>query len=140
MFPFNNTWVRFEMTGEEVLHMIQNLDENHIYPTSGLIQTFYKVNEKFKVKSLLVYDGFEEKLLNPQKTYKICTNDFLADGGSEMGPVRKWYKELRNKKDFGVIRELIKNLLIKMKGKIRLDKFMDDSYPRITIEANGLDN
>ena len=140
MFPFNNTWVRFEMTGEEVFHMIQNLDENHIYPTSGLIQTFYKVNEKFKVKSLLVYDGFEEKLLNPQKTYKICTNDFLANGGSEMGPVRKWYKELRNKKDFGVIRELIKNFLTKMKGKIRLDKFVDDSYPRITIENNGLDN
>ena len=57
-----------------------------------------------------------------------------------MKNVRKWYKELRNKKDFGVIRELIKNFLTKMKGKIRLDKFMDDSYPRITIENNGLDN
>ena len=135
MFPFNNTWVRFEMTGEEVFHMIQNLDEaGIIYPSSGLIQTFYKVNTNFTVKSLLVYDGFGEKPLNPQKTYKICTNDFLAGGGSDMGEVRKWYKELRNKKDFGIIRDLIKNFLKNMKGKIKEDKFIDKNYPRITIE------
>ena len=134
MFPFNNTWVRFEMTGEEVFHMIQNLDEGGIYPSSGLIQTFYYDNSKYSVKSLLVYDGFEEKLLNPQKTYKICTTDYLADGGSGMGEVRKWYKELRNKKDFGIVRDLVKDFLKLMKGKIRKDKFFDVNHPKIIIE------
>ena len=134
MFPFNNTWVRFEMTGEEVFRMIQNLDEKEIYPTSGLIQTFYKINSTYKVKSLLVFDGFEEKPLIPQKTYKICTNDFLANGGSGMGEVRKWYKELRNKKDFGIVRELVRDFLKLMKGKIRKDKFIDEKYSRINFE------
>ena len=134
MFPFNNTWIRFEMTGEEVNHMLQNLDAEGIYPTSGLIQTFIIKNSNYIVKSLLVYDGFEEKLLNPKKTYKICTSDFLANGGSQMGEVRKWYKELRNKKDFGIIRECVKDYLKKMKGKIRKDKFIDNNFPRINFD------
>ena len=134
MFPFNNTWIRFEMTGEEVMHMIQDIDTENIYPSSGLIQTFLYRKERYTVKNLLVYDGFEERPLNPKKTYKICTNDYLAEGGSEMNKVKKWYKELRNKKDFGIIRELIKDFFSKMKGKIREDKFSDKKYPRITIE------
>ena len=134
MFPFNNTWIRFEMTGEEVFHMIQDLDEGGIYPSSGLIQTFSFKKAKYTLKSLLVYDGFEERPLIPQKTYKICTNDFLAEGGSEMSKVRKWYKELRNEKKIGIIRELIKDFFKKMKGKLRQDKFIDFNYPRINIE------
>ena len=69
-----------------------------------------------------------------KKTYKVCTNDFLADGGGRMGTVRKWYKELRNRKDFGIIRDLVKDFLKKMKGKIREDKFVDNNHPKIIIE------
>ena len=68
--------------------MIQNLDEKHIYPTSGLIQTFYKVNEKYKVKSLLVYDGFEEKLL---KMLRI-----ILPGYSENDPFMKNHQLCNN--------------------------------------------
>ena len=134
MFPFNNTWVRFEMTGEEVIHLIQDLNQYYIFPTSGLIQTFSLVKSNYYVKSLLVYDGFNERPLDLQKTYKICTNDFLADGGGRMKTVRTWYKELRNKKDFGIIRELVGNFAKKMKGKIRTDKFVDSNHPKIIIE------
>ena len=81
-----------------------------------------------------MFDGFEEKPLIPQKTYKICTNDFLANGGSGMGEVRKWYKELRSKKDFGIVRELVRDFLKLMKGKIRKDKFIDEKYSRINFE------
>lgn len=134
MFPFNNTWVRFEMTGEEIYHMFQDLDKSSIYPSSGMVQTFSYQKRKFSVKNLLIYDGFEEKPLNFKKTYKVCTNDFLANGGSAMGDVRKWYKELRNLKDFGNVRDLVKNYLIKMKGKIREDKFVDKNHPNLIIE------
>ena len=134
MLPFNNTWVRFEMTGEEVVHLIQDLNQYYIFPTSGLIQTFSLIKSNYYVKSLLVYDGFNERPLDLKKTYKICTNDFLADGGGRMGTVRKWYKELRNKKDFGIIRDLVKDFLKKMKGKIREDKFVDNNHPKIIIE------
>jgi 2',3'-cyclic-nucleotide 2'-phosphodiesterase (5'-nucleotidase family) len=135
MFPFNNTWVRFEMTGEEVFHMFQNLAGSVIYPNSGTLQTFNYLNSYYTMKNLLVWDGEEERPLDPKKTYKICTNDFLANGGSGMGKVRKWYKELRNKKDFGIIRELLLKYLKKMKN-ITKDKFVDENYPRITIIDN----
>ena len=134
MFPFNNTWVSFEMTGEEVFHLMQDLNYYYIFPTSGLIQTFTLKKSNYYVKSLLVYDGFEERPLNPKKIYKVCTNDFLADGGGRMSTVRKWYTELRNRKDYGIIRDLVKEYLKKMKGKIREDKFIDPNHPKINIE------
>jgi 2',3'-cyclic-nucleotide 2'-phosphodiesterase (5'-nucleotidase family) len=132
MFPFNNTWVRFEMTGEEVYHMFQNLAGSAIYPYSGTIQNFDYINKIYTMKNLLVWDGEIEKPLEPQKTYKVCTNDFLANGGSGMGKVRKWYTTLRNKKDFGIIRELLLKYLKNMKP-ITKEKFVDENYPRINI-------
>ena len=133
MFPFNNTWTRFEMTGKEVYHMFQNLAGNTLYPNSGSLQTFNYLNKVYTMKNILLWDGFEEKPLEPQKTYKICTSDFLANGGSEMGKVRKWYTELRNKKDFGIIRESLYKYL-KNIGPITKGKFVDENYPRITID------
>ena len=135
MSPFNNTWVRFEMTGEEVYHMFLDLAGSAIYPYSGTLQTFTYINNYYSMKNILVWDGEEEKPLEPKKTYKVCTNDFLADGGSGMGNVRKWYTELRNKKDFGIIRELLLKYLKKMKN-ITKDKFIDENYPRIIIIDN----
>ena len=134
MFPFNNSWVRFEMTGEEIYHMFQNLNEKSIYPNSGLIQIYSYKNSVYTVKSLSIYNGFEEKPLNPKQTYKVCTNNFLANGGSGMEKVRKWYKEPRNLKEFGIVRELVKNYLLQMKGKIRESKFVDKRHPTIIIE------
>ena len=134
MFPFNNTWVRFEMTGEEVFHLVQDINQNSLYPFSGIIQTYSYKKSSYYIKSLLLYDGFEERPMDMKKTYKICTNDFLANGGSRMGTVRKWYKELRNKKDFGNVRDLVYKFLKEMKGKIREDKFINKNYPKINIE------
>ena len=134
MFPFNNTWVRFEMTGEEVFHLVQDINQNSLYPFSGIIQTYSYKKSSYFIKSLLIYDGFEERPMDMKKTYKICTNDFLANGGSRMGTVRKWYKELRNKKDFGNVRDLVYKFLKEMKGKIREDKFINKNYPKINIE------
>ena len=138
MFPFNNTWVTFEMTGEEVFHMFQVLDNTYFYPSSGLIHT-YKETQKpdykqYTIKSLRLYNGFEEKPLDFKKTYKICTNDFLAEGGSRMKHVREWYKELRNRVDIGIIREKIGNFMKQMKGHLRVNKFVDENYPRYIIE------
>ena len=135
MFPFNNTWIRFEMTGEEVFHMFQNLAGSTIYPSSGTLQTLTYLNSYYTMKNLLFWDGEEERPLDPKKTYKICTNDFLANGGSGMGKVRKWYPDLRNKKDFGIIRESLLNFLKKMKV-ITQNKFVDENYPRLTIIDN----
>ena len=145
MLPFNNTWVRFEMTGEEIFHMFYIIDQNVIYPSSGVSLYFNKKNSKLFLKNILIYDGFEERPLNPKQTYKVCTNDFLANGGEDMKDVRSWYKELRNKKDFGNIRELMKilwqnlkvlsekiNLWIKETRNISL--IMNNKYSKIVLK------
>ena len=134
MLPFNNTWVRFEMTGEEIFHMFYIMDQNVIYPSSGVSLYFNKKNSKLFLKNILIYDGFEERPLNPKQTYKVCTNDFLANGGEDMKDVRSWYKELRNKKDFGNIRDLMKNFMAKFKGNIREDKFVDKRNPKYIFD------
>jgi len=133
MLPFNNTWIRFEMTGEEVYHMFQDLAGIELYPNSGTIQTFEYSNSLYIMKNILFYNGEEERPLEPHKVYKICTNDFLAKGGVDMGKVRKWYKELRNPKDFGLIRALLSKYLKNM-NPITKDKFFDKNYPRIIID------
>ena len=49
------------MTGEEVFHMFQIIDQYYIYPSSGLIHTYSYDGDQYTVKSLILYDGFEEK-------------------------------------------------------------------------------
>ena len=46
MFPFNNTWNMFDMTGEEVIRMFRELNSGVIYPSTGLVQTYIKKNMK----------------------------------------------------------------------------------------------
>ena len=46
MFPFNNTWNMFEMTGEEVIRMFKELNSGVIFPSTDLIQTYIKKNIK----------------------------------------------------------------------------------------------
>ena len=135
MLPFNNTWVRFEMTGEEVFHLFQNLATSIIYPSSGVLRTFNYENKYYTLKNLMLWDGEEGKLLDLKKTYRICTNNFLANGGSAMGKVRKWYTELRNRKDFGIIRELAYKYLKNVRP-ITKEKFVNEKYPRNTILDN----
>ena len=85
------------------------------------------------MERIINWNGTNETPLQYNKTYKICTNDYLANGGSAMGDVRKWYKELRNKKDFGAVRELVGSYLKLMKIKIKDKYFLDESHKKITI-------
>ena len=135
MFPFNNTLVRFEMTGREVYHMFQNLAYYSLYPQSGTLQIFNFKNSIYTLKGLTLWDGDKETFIDPDKTYKICTNSFLANGGSGMSYVRKWYKELRNPKDFGNIRELFYSFVQKM-NPVTEEKFIDKNNLRRTVENN----
>jgi len=133
MFPFNNTWVRFEMTGEEIKYMFISLAYDTYYPYSGVIQTFHYRNSIYSVKNILLWDGEEEKPLIANKTYRVCTNDYLANGGDRMQYIRKWYKTLRNKKDFGIIREAFIKYLKNVKP-ITKEKFVDEDHPRLIVE------
>ena len=134
MFPFNNTWYKFEMTGEEVIRMFKELNSNVIYPASGLMQTYIKRNMKNVLRDIEFWDGIRKTKIDLKKTYTICTNDFLAEGGSGMGKIRKWY-DLRNLEKCGVIRDTMVQYFKKMKV-INEEFFIDPKNPNLIFLDN----
>ena len=130
MFPFNNTLISFEMTGEEVFRMLKNIQRNTIYPGSGLNQLI-KITSKGKLQMVnaQIFDGETYKNIEKNKTYTVCTNDFLAAGGSAFYKVRKWYTP-RNYKEHGIIRELVTEYM-KNFEIITRDMFVDEKHPRL---------
>lgn len=80
-FPFPNTVVKLELKGVD----IKNLFEHAASLTNGILQVSKEVkfvyNEKLPVGSRIISIHIHGKPLNAQKTYKVLTNNFLADGG-----------------------------------------------------------
>ena len=133
MFPFNNTLVSFEMTGEEVLRMLKNIQKNTIYPSSGLMQIIKFRKNKLQMINAQIFDGENIQNIEKNKTYTVCTNDFLAQGGSAFYNVRKWYTP-RNYKEYGIIRDLVTQYM-KNFEYITRDMFVDERHPRLVYVA-----
>ena len=129
MFPFNNTWNMFEMTGEEVIRMFKELNTNVIYPATGVTQTYLKKNMQNILRDIELWDGVKKTKIDLNKTYKICTNNFLAEGGTGMSKVRRWY-DLRNNKVCGIIRDSIIEYFRNMKV-IKKEFYIDSRYPNL---------
>ena len=134
MFPFNNTWNMFDMTGEEVIPMLRELNSGVIYPSTGLVQTYIKKNMKNILRDIELWDGIKKTKIDLQKTYKVCTNNFLAEGGTGMNKVRKWY-DLRNLKECGIIRDTMVQYFAKMKI-INEEFFVDSKNPNLIFLNN----
>jgi 2',3'-cyclic-nucleotide 2'-phosphodiesterase (5'-nucleotidase family) len=129
MFPFNNTWNMFEMTGEEVIRMFKELNTNVIYPATGVTQTYLRKNMQNILRDIELWDGVKKTKIDLNKTYKICTNNFLADGGTGMSKIRRWY-DLRNNKVCGIIRDSIIEYFRNMKV-IKKEFYIDSRYPNL---------
>ena len=129
MFPFNNTWNMFEMTGEEVIRMFKELNANVIYPATGVTQTYIKKDMKNILRDIELWDGVKKTKIDLKKTYKICTNNFLAEGGTGMSKIRKWY-DLRNLKVCGIIRDSMIEYFKNMKV-IKKEFYIDSKNPNL---------
>ncbi len=127
MFSFNNTWNVFDMTGEEVIRMFKELNINDIYPASGITQTYLRKNMKNYLRDIELWDGIKKSKIELDKTYKICTNNFLAEGGIQMRKIREWY-DLRNLEVHGIIRDDIVTYFKTMKI-IKKEFFIDEKNP-----------
>ena len=124
----------FEMTGEEVIRMFKELNSGVIYPATGLVQTYIKKDMKNILRDIELWDGNKKSKINLKKTYKICTNNFLADGGTGMNKIRKWY-DLRNLEDFGNIRDTIVQYFKKVKI-IKEEFYINKNYPNLIFLDN----
>ena len=129
MFSFNNTWDVFEMTGEEVIKMFKELNINDIYPATGITQTYLKRDMKNYLRDIELWDGIKKSKIELDKTYRVCTNDFLAEGGIQMRKIREWY-DLRNLEIHGIIREDFIKYFKAMKV-IKREYYIDDKNPNL---------
>ena len=131
MFSFNNTWNVFDMTGEEVIKMFKELNINDIYPATGITQTYVKKNMKNYLRDIELWDGIKKSKIELDKTYKVCTNDFLASGGIQMRKIREWY-DLRNLEIHGIIRDDMVKYFKSMKV-IKREYYIDEKNPNLII-------
>lgn len=132
MSPFPSFYVTFEMTGNEVLRMMQTVQGGKIiYPVGG-VNLYSKFDSKgyIKIIDLKFYNGYKETTLDPDQTYTVCTSDYLANGGSAMSRVLKWYT-MRNRKDYSVpIRDQVTDFLKRIPN-IYPGFFIDVNHPRV---------
>ena len=84
--------------------MFKEFNINDIYPASGVTQTYLKKNMKNYLRNIELWNRIKKSKIEPNKIYKICTNNFLAEGRIKMRKIREWY-DLRNLEINGIIRD-----------------------------------
>ncbi len=84
--PFENTIVSIELTGQEIIdaleHGVSQFPDHWggFLHVSGLRYTFNPLNEPGERIHQVFYEG---ELIDPEATFEVATNDFLAEGGDD---------------------------------------------------------
>ena len=82
--PFNNFWLIYELTGEELARQIEDgfRESNLGDQMSGLTYTYInhgaKAQPDIEVVSITLSDGTEVDIRDSQALYRVCTTDFNA--------------------------------------------------------------
>lgn len=88
--PFSNTLVTLELTGADVLALLEHAvseETRYFLETAGLEARFDPTAAVGgRVKSASLRDGDRTMPIDPQAKYKVVTNSFLAKGGDGHGP------------------------------------------------------
>lgn len=80
VIPFDNTIVTMKLTGAQVLGLLANRSKG-MAQTSGVKFTWRDIpgsKDKREIVSASLADG---RPIDPEATYLVCTNDFMAGGG-----------------------------------------------------------
>ena len=129
--PFDDAVSTFEITGEELLHVMTVLQNGSMafYPTSGLKQYFCKTHHRFLNMSLI----YNDEILNLTRTYIVGANNFLIRGGDDFTEVLKFYTP-RNLKTYGSIRDAVAVYASELKILNSIQNpILDPSKPRIIM-------
>ena len=117
VMPFDNTIVTMDLTGEQVLAVLNhgiNSDKRGMVQFSGLqVQIDSARPAGSQLLEVRLNDG---TLLDPAATYRIATNDFMADGGDQYS----MFKQGRNITDtFMPVRDALADA-VKQAGTLRV--------------------
>ena len=91
LLPFDNLLISMDLTGEQILEILEQSAtlEHGILQVSGLRVVIQKEKPKgMRVQQVFVGD----RLLDPKKTYRVTTNDFLAAGGDKYATLKEGKK------------------------------------------------
>jgi 2',3'-cyclic-nucleotide 2'-phosphodiesterase/3'-nucleotidase len=127
VIPFDNTLIQMDLPGSQVLSILQHGINN---PHIGSIQysgmkVAYDLSGQ-RIAKVTLPDG---SVLNPEKTYRVVTNDFMAEGGDGYN----MFREGRNTSD---THRFVRDMLIEAIKKTKtLDCKGDDRFQVIGVEA-----
>lgn len=135
MFPFENYLISFDILGSELIQLLKIVQAGPLgfYPAAGLKQT---VTADFKNRrfnhSLVNVTLDNGKQIIPEKMYRGMSVDFLLQGGDDFANVMGKVYTLRNSKNEGVTRDLIRPQLESLKV-IREGSLIDPENPRLIV-------
>ena len=132
MFPFDNYLISFDILGSELIAMQTVIQAGALgfYPSAGLrVTVSEKGRSDHKFVNATLYNGDPIVL---DKMYRGLSIDFLLQGGDDFkGVINKVYT-VRNAKNEGVIRDLIRPELEALK-LIREGSLIDPDHPRLIV-------
>lgn len=132
-FPFDNLVVTAELSGSDLIKLMQIIQSGTkgFYPTAGLHQVV-TLNPN-KLVDVTFYDGTK---IDPSKTYKIVTNDFLINGGDDFSQAIQ-VVNFKNKHLGLLVRDVLVDSLRKIKSlNTSENPLVDKAHPRIEVQIS----
>ncbi|MGE5396618.1 MAG: 5'-nucleotidase C-terminal domain-containing protein [Chitinophagales bacterium] len=131
IIPFDNTLVLMNMKGSQIVKVLQHGINNPKYQCLQYSGIRVKYNSMLspdkRVVEVIFPDG---SILDPQKTYKVVTNDFMAAGGDDY----TMFKEGTNVND---THQLVRDLLIQAVKTTKVIDFKgDDRFQDVSNTVN----
>lgn len=130
-FPFDNYFVSFETTGDNIIEMIKTVQSGQkaFYFVGG---TYLEVCENPKKVLKLTLSNGEE--IQTNKIYRVVTTNFLFQGGDDFRNVDFKSMKINNFTNFPLIRDLV-GLELKEKKIINIKEnpIVNESKPRMKV-------
>lgn len=132
MFPFDNYLISFEITGAELLLMLQVVQDGGLgfYHTAGLRVTVSA--QGGKGHRFINATWVNGDPIVPEAEYRGMSIDFLLQGGDDFKDVMGKVYSLRGSRKEGSIKELVRSELKKL-DVIREGSLIDPFVPRLVV-------
>lgn len=133
MFPFINYLVSFDITGKELLGMLESVQAGPLgfYHMFGVAQTV--TIDKQGAHGFVSATLADGSPIDPKATYRGLTVDFLLQGGDDFSRVINKIYTPRNTQSHGLLRDLLRKPLEDL-GVIRVGSLIDPDHPRLIVQ------
>lgn len=132
MFPFVNYLISFDITGKELLEMLDIVQSGVLgfYPMFGInIVGQIDSNKAHRFINATLTDG---SAIQPDRVYRGLSIDFLLNGGDDFKKVIGVTYTPRNTQNHGLVREMLRKPLEDL-GVVKANTWIDPNNKRLII-------